>query len=145
MFTKVLAIRIRSSWSASLFFLCVSVLLHAEALTVWLNVADWGQCQVADTLFNPNCHRLLFILNCYSKWGTSVILYTPPPPTFFCRKLREYSARSYWSTAERCENRQPASIGLQAERTCSPLLFCRQADHCHWGALAVLISSKKGL
>ena len=45
----------------------------------------------------------------------------PPPPT--CRKLREYSACSYWSTAERCENRQPASIGRQAERTGSRLLF----------------------
>ncbi len=43
----------------------------------------------------------------------------PPPPTAFLRKVvREYSARSYWSTTEGCDR---------------------------WGALAVLISSKQGL
>ena len=48
-----------------------------------------------------------------------------PSPTnlFFCRKLREYSARSYWSTAERCDNRQRTSIGRHAERTGNLLLF----------------------
>ena len=49
----------------------------------------------------------------------------PPSPTylFFCRKLREYSACSYWSTAERCDNRQRTSIGRHAERTGNLLLF----------------------
>jgi hypothetical protein len=52
----------------------------------------------------------------------------PPSPThlFFCRKLkklREYSARSYWSMAERCDNRQRNSIGRQAEKIGNLLLF----------------------
>jgi hypothetical protein len=48
-----------------------------------------------------------------------------PPSThlFFCRKLREYSAHSYWLTAEPCENRQPTSIGRQAEKTGNLPLF----------------------
>jgi hypothetical protein len=51
--------------------------------------------------------------------------YSPPSPTnlFFCRKLREYSARSYWSTAKPYENQQCTSIGRHAERTGNPLLF----------------------
>ncbi len=52
------------------------------------------------------------------------VKYSPPPAhLFFCRKLREYSARSYWSTAKRCENRQRTSIGRHAERTGNPILF----------------------
>ncbi len=52
--------------------------------------------------------------------------YTPPPsPThlLFCWKLRKFLVRSYWSTAEPCENWQPTSIGRHAERTGNPLLF----------------------
>ncbi len=47
----------------------------------------------------------------------------PTTHLFFCQKLREYSARSYWSTAEPCENWQPTSIYRHAERTGIPLLF----------------------
>ncbi len=57
---------------------------------------------------NLNPHTVLFIHNRY--W-------------FLCRKLREYSARSYWSTAEPCDNRQRTSIGRQAEKTGNLLLF----------------------
>ncbi len=66
---------------------------------------------------------LLYLININNEGRSE---YTPPPsPThlLFCWKLREYSARSYWSTAEPCENRQPTSIGRHAERTGNPLLY----------------------
>ncbi len=66
-------------------------------------------CFLNQQWINLNCHRLLFILNWYGKWRASVIL--TPHPLFFLRKLPEYSACSYWSTAEHCENRQLDSIG----------------------------------
>jgi hypothetical protein len=49
-------------------------------------------------------------------------MHTPPPhPPVFLPK--EYSARSYWSTAEPYENRQPTSIGRHGERSGNTLLF----------------------
>ncbi len=79
--------------------------------------------------------RGLFILNCYGKWGASV-MHTPHHlPTVFLlkvarifgplllvdgRALGEPATRFYWSTGG---GRRPASIGRQAERTGSPLPF----------------------
>ncbi len=94
---------------------------------------------------NLKPHSVVFIHNPYWLWGASVIL-TPPSPThlFSCRKLREYSARSYWSTAERCDNRQRTSIGRHAERSGNLLLFVDRRMN-HWGVSAGLIPSEQGL
>jgi hypothetical protein len=55
-----------------------------------------------DSTFNPNCHRLLFILHQYWEWGARLI-HTLPATVFLRKLVREYSVRSYWSVAEPCE------------------------------------------
>ncbi len=47
----------------------------------------------------------------------------PPHPLFSCGKYRENSACSYWSTLERCKNRQLLLVDRGGERTGSRLLF----------------------